>query len=599
MFRKISFVIPKRLPVLIFLFHLSPLFQCAPISSQPPPVYVPGPSGRGTISLVSGCILTLFLCVCTAIHLNVFPAGTPWWSRYLHKFGWAVLGMFGPEIILWRAITELGVALRLRKERNEILRQQSRDTQSHDGFGGTEVVRKEQTPWRVAHGFLAVMGGMVVSVKDEYRGLFDEGFTLTPQGVLFLAKLNLLPDLDRNKITAKSKADQLAKGLVCFQAVWMIIQSIARRIDGLPVTLLELNTLAHVLCATFMYGIWWWKPQNVNDPLEIALEPELAAFMTSVALLQDFEPRSLQDSRFQPADAQMNSQILREAGWQTVLPPNTSKYKVIGLPANRWCVVDATTKGLVDKERRPYGVVMLLPGQSLEGIGFALRSTRSDSNYAYHAPESRPKHLTKADIQKLEFLTSPEGEKLLNDTGLSSSSQNNFFHKASNLYIPGDFEKRLSYQTVSLFAVLGFAYGGVHAASWTGHFPSEFEKMMWRAAVCTVAGGCFVILVLVYVLQPVWRGDEGIGENVFSWAEDVDLLEFGVCYLPCMCVGCLATAMIPILVAVAAVTLAAVLIAYIVARVFLVVEAFISIRSLPSGAYDTVAWVNVLPHIGG
>jgi len=40
------------------------------------------------------------------------------------------------------------------------------------------------------------------------------------------------------------------------------------------------------------------------------------------------------------------------------------------------------------------------------------------------------------------------------------------------------------------------------------------------------------------------------------------------------------------------------LLVYSFARLFLVTEAFISIRSLPVGAYDTVTWVNVLPHVG-
>jgi len=33
-------------------------------------------------------------------------------------------------------------------------------------------------------------------------------------------------------------------------------------------------------------------------------------------------------------------------------------------------------------------------------------------------------------------------------------------------------------------------------------------------------------------------------------------------------------------------------------RLYLVVEAFISVRSLPVGAYETVNWVEFLPHIG-
>jgi len=33
-------------------------------------------------------------------------------------------------------------------------------------------------------------------------------------------------------------------------------------------------------------------------------------------------------------------------------------------------------------------------------------------------------------------------------------------------------------------------------------------------------------------------------------------------------------------------------------RLYLVLEAFISVRSLPVGAYQTVDWVGFLPHIG-
>jgi hypothetical protein len=33
-------------------------------------------------------------------------------------------------------------------------------------------------------------------------------------------------------------------------------------------------------------------------------------------------------------------------------------------------------------------------------------------------------------------------------------------------------------------------------------------------------------------------------------------------------------------------------------RMFLQVEAFVSVRSLPMGAYNTTSWINLLPHIG-
>ncbi|KAF8249274.1 hypothetical protein K440DRAFT_544157, partial [Wilcoxina mikolae CBS 423.85] len=65
--------------------------------------------------------------------------------------------------------------------------------------------------------------------------------------------------------------------LVCAQTVWMMAQCIARKSNALPITLLEGHTMAHVLCAVFMYGFWWHKPLDVQYPIVLNLEPELAA----------------------------------------------------------------------------------------------------------------------------------------------------------------------------------------------------------------------------------------------------------------------------------------------------------------------------------
>jgi len=64
----------------------------------------------------------------------------------------------------------------------------------------------------------------------------------------------------------KSKVNSLAKGLVCIQGCWMLVQGVARKFHGLPVTLLELNTIIHVVCALLMYLLWLKKPQEVETP---------------------------------------------------------------------------------------------------------------------------------------------------------------------------------------------------------------------------------------------------------------------------------------------------------------------------------------------
>lgn len=61
--------------------------------------------------------------------------------------------------------------------------------------------------------------------------------------------------------------DALGKTIVCSQAIWMVIQCISRNASGLPVTLLELHTAMHVICALVMYLFWWDKPQDIAEPV--------------------------------------------------------------------------------------------------------------------------------------------------------------------------------------------------------------------------------------------------------------------------------------------------------------------------------------------
>jgi hypothetical protein len=62
-----------------------------------------------------------------------------------------------------------------------------------------------------------------------------------------------------------SKADAFTKAFACVQSIWLIVQSIARASQGLPITQLELSTMAFVMCALIMYLLWWDKPFGVEQ----------------------------------------------------------------------------------------------------------------------------------------------------------------------------------------------------------------------------------------------------------------------------------------------------------------------------------------------
>lgn len=80
--------------------------------------------------------------------------------------------------------------------------------------------------------------------------------TLTAKGVLQLVKSGHDLGITGKKIEERSKTDTMQKVIVAGQVLWMAIQCAARPLHGLPITLLEIHTMVHVLCALIMYGFW-------------------------------------------------------------------------------------------------------------------------------------------------------------------------------------------------------------------------------------------------------------------------------------------------------------------------------------------------------
>ena len=71
----------------------------------------PEPKYRGTYSILSSCLVTMALCVWSAVHLNLPGASersAPFWrSKQLwRKIGWVFLGLFAPEFVAWTAFEQ-------------------------------------------------------------------------------------------------------------------------------------------------------------------------------------------------------------------------------------------------------------------------------------------------------------------------------------------------------------------------------------------------------------------------------------------------------------------------------------------------------------
>ena len=73
----------------------------------------------------------------------------------------------------------------------------------------------------------------------------------------------------KSEIKDRGKSDWLAKSLVLLQTSWFVMQCIARAIEHLPVTHLEIVTLAYAAMNFVIYIFWWNKPLNVNQPVRV------------------------------------------------------------------------------------------------------------------------------------------------------------------------------------------------------------------------------------------------------------------------------------------------------------------------------------------
>lgn len=174
------------------------------------------------------------------VHLNVPAASDTQRMLMLRKAKWLCLALLAPELVMLFACGQWASALRSVHDMHE------------SGNG----------EWTMVHAFYADMGGFLLQSPDYIS------FPITAKQLHFLVEQRhiALPDISREEIWDKSKADVFAKAAASFQAAWLIAQVIGRLIQGLPITLLEVSTMALVSCTGAAMFFWFCKPLNVETP---------------------------------------------------------------------------------------------------------------------------------------------------------------------------------------------------------------------------------------------------------------------------------------------------------------------------------------------
>jgi hypothetical protein len=200
--------------------------------------FVSDPNGRGTFSILLSCLAVLLLNTWTVLHLNIPPHRSPW-RNYLHKCKWWIIALICPD----------GLAV-------------SSAEQWRNAKRSVKRLKSKYPWWTITHGFYAEMGGYrVVSPTSS-----QQQYTFRVKELIWLTENNILtiPEVSSEELHDKSNADYLVKGLALTQSTWFMLQTCARVNQHLPMTTLELATVAFIGCTGMMYFFWWHKPMDLE-----------------------------------------------------------------------------------------------------------------------------------------------------------------------------------------------------------------------------------------------------------------------------------------------------------------------------------------------
>ncbi|KAJ3498280.1 hypothetical protein NLJ89_g10238 [Agrocybe chaxingu] len=193
---------------------------------------------RSTWNIAWSCLSTTFICTWVTVHPDVPHPSASWWflaRRCIKLMIWAFLT---PELYVYWAF---GQRMSAKKA-----------TKYFEGKG--------YRWWKMSHGFFLAMNGFY-SQNDNGPVNFEKMKSLLENNKA------TLQGIDKADLEDKSKADGLKKGIAILQVTWFVAQCIARGAQRLPLTELEVITLALASINGVTYFLWWEKPMDVQRPI--------------------------------------------------------------------------------------------------------------------------------------------------------------------------------------------------------------------------------------------------------------------------------------------------------------------------------------------
>ena len=237
--------------------------------------FAPEPDGRGTVSLIWQCLLTIFLCTFTVLHFDVPRAPVGRWETTKWSTVWVICGLLAPESVCFKSYRELVTATKFRDSWNKF--PGSRSITLKQAFfliaGGLKVECFQRRPDAKLDNFLDVN----VFCYDMIN-FPEEGHWFKSRIIQSISASNDIPSDDQ--IDASSKADVMTKLIAIFQAAWTLAQVVTRLASKLEVSLLEVLTTGLIVATVMSYAFWFRKPYNIGEARSHVLPEKFRAIQS-------------------------------------------------------------------------------------------------------------------------------------------------------------------------------------------------------------------------------------------------------------------------------------------------------------------------------
>ncbi|KAK4207073.1 hypothetical protein QBC37DRAFT_102572 [Rhypophila decipiens] len=593
-----------------------------PLVNNTGPSWHPEPTQRGTSNILWTCLITLGLCIWSPLHLNI-PAHGRASTQWLNKVPWLVVGIFAPEFVAWAAYTEYREARSLRS----VLRKALSETgppgatppDPERGLSAPEAESEQRRcPKRkhertIVHCHFACMGGFCIrdAVDPEIAEFMPPSrprLVLTKASLLLLAENEpeLILDISEADIRDKSKANGLAKALLCFQASWFCVQCIAPMAQGMALTLLELNTFAHAICTVLIYIFWWHKPLDVEEP--IAISGPHASAMAGYLLIESKYGSEVKKPNIYPTGEipDFDSERGPPRGYLTASPrdewrsawaeyarhqPDQPSLRdgnfrlYLGEKLHGYCLENSVDYSVLIKTLENVEV-------PADGEGWRWEQVEVVKSRPVHTtlmpvdengPNTRPKFFLHVDLEPWQVEALRQASLARQRWGFQPGRFEHERHvellktSINNLSAQSDWNES---SDMELDGYIGFAmastyYGLMHALAWNAPFRHDVERLLWR--ISTIAlGAPGPISVLIFVgVYLVPKEKRKLLSRVSNPVPE-----------PCLSGSKITLGLAGVLAG----------LAYIFARVDLPVQSFISLAHLSPSALIATQWPEYIPH---